>query len=455
MDCDVIVIGSGQAGVPLAARLAEVGRRVVLAESSHLGGSCVNYGCTPSKTVIAAARAAHVARTAGAHGVHTGEVRVDLGAVVDRKDRKVQGWRDSVAERLRSAGERLRLVRGHARFTGPRTVRVGDEEYRADVVIVNTGARPVEPPIPGLTEVPWLDNAGLMALRQLPEHLLVLGGGYIGCELGQAYRRFGAKVTLIDHNTRLLSREDPEVSETLAEVFADEGIDLRLGAEIRSVTGGSGSVTARLAGGDTVEGSHVLVATGRRPRTDDLGAEAAGLELDEGGAIPVDEHYRTAVDGVYAVGDVTGGAQFTHASWDDHRILFDLLEGDGRRTRADRLIPYAVFTDPQVGRVGLSESEARRQGIPHESTRMPFHRIARASETGQTAGTLNVIIDPGDETVLGATIVGAEAAELIHVFVALMSAGAPVRALVDAEAIHPTFAEGLQTLVMQLDRYAL
>jgi pyruvate/2-oxoglutarate dehydrogenase complex dihydrolipoamide dehydrogenase (E3) component len=455
MDCDVIVIGSGQAGVPLAARLAEAGRRVVLAERSHLGGSCVNYGCTPSKTIIACARTAHVARTASEFGIRTGDVRVDLGAVVDRKERMVQGWRDSVAERLESAGDRLRLVRGHARFTAPRTVRIGEDEYRADVVVINTGARPVAPPVPGLSEVPWLDNSALMALRELPEHLLVIGGGYIGCELGQAYRRLGAEVTLLDHNPRILSREDPEVSEALQEVFADEGIAMRLGSTVREVASDGAGIAVRLRDGEVLTGSHLLVATGRRPSTDDLGIEAAGLALDEQGGIPVDDHYRTGVDGVYAVGDVTGGAQFTHASWDDHRILFDLLEGNGGRTRADRLIPYAVFTDPQVGRVGLSESEARRRGIAHESARMPFARIARANETGRPAGTLSVVIDPADERVLGATIVGAEAAELIHIFVALMSAGAPARALVEAEAVHPTFAEGVQSVVMQLDRYAL
>lgn len=456
MDCDVIVIGSGQAGVPLAARLAEAGRTVVLAERGELGGTCVNYGCTPTKTMIASARAAHVARTAGALGVEVGDVRVDLSAVVDRKDAMVRQWREGVAARLERAGSRLTLVRGHARFTGPGRVRIDGDEYAAETVIVNTGARPVEPPIEGLRSVPWLDNTGLMELRTPPRHLVVIGGGYVGCELAQAFRRFGSAVTVLDHNAHLLAHEDADLSESVEAAFRAEGLELRLGTEVRRVEpGASGWVRVTLEEGGVVEGSHLLVATGRRPNTDDLGAEAAGLELDDRGAIVTDDRYGTSVEGVYAVGDVMGGAQFTHASWDDHRILFDLLQGDDRRTRASRLIPYAVFTDPQLARVGLSEREAVRRGVPHESATMPFERVARARETGRTAGVLKVLIDPDNARILGAGIVGAEAAELIHLFVAVMSARASARALVDAEMVHPTFAEGVQTLVMQLDRYAL
>ncbi len=452
MECDVIVIGSGQAGVPLAARLAEAGRSVALFERSHLGGTCVNYGCTPTKTVIASARAAHVARTAAPFGVRVESVRVDLDAVVDRKEAVVREWRDGVASRLERAGDRLTVVREHARFVGPRTVRAGSDECTAETVIVNTGARPVEPPIPGLDGVSWLDNTRLMELRAVPEHLLILGGGYIGCELGQAYRRFGAAVTIVDRNERLLAREDPDVSEALEGVFREEGITLRLGATVRGVAGGGG---IRLDLEDeTVRGSHLLVAAGRRPNTDDLGVEAAGLELDDRGAIGVDDRYRTSVDGVYAVGDVTGGPQFTHAAWDDHRILFDLLTGNGERTRADRIVPHAVFTDPQVARVGLAESEARRTGRPHEVASMPFRNVSRAREAGREAGLIKVLVDPETERVLGATIVGAEAAELIHVFVTAMSGDAPARAIVEAEAIHPAYAEGLQTALMQLERYA-
>jgi pyruvate/2-oxoglutarate dehydrogenase complex dihydrolipoamide dehydrogenase (E3) component len=454
MQCDVIVIGSGQAGVPLAARFAGAGRSVAVFERSLLGGTCVNYGCTPSKTVIASARAAHVARTADAFGVRVGDVAVDLSAVVDRKEAIVTEWREGIAGRLEAAGDLLTLVRDHARFVGPRTVRAGDREYTAETVIVNTGARPVRPSVPGLDDVDWLDNADLLAVRSVPDHLLVLGGGYIGCELGQAYRRFGAAVTIVDHNDRLLTREDSEVSDAIQEVFRNEGIDLRLGAAVDGVTQDGDGIRLSV-NGDELRGSHLLVATGRRPNTDDLGADVAGLDLDERGAIVIDDRYRTSVDGVYAVGDAAGGPQFTHASWDDHRILFDLLTRSGARTRADRVIPYAVFTDPQIGRVGLSEKSADATGADYEVASMPFRAISRAREAGREAGLVKVLVDPATERVLGATLVGAEAAELVHVFVALMSAGAPARAIVEAEAIHPTYAEGLQSVLMRLDRYAL
>ena len=455
MRTDVIVIGSGQAGVPLAARLAEAGKRVLLAEAGDLGGTCVNNGCTPSKTMIASARAAHVARHAGRLGVRAGEVTVDLPAVVDRKETIVRRWRAGVQKRLDRAGERLTLVRGRARFVGPREIEVSGERHSADIVIVNVGCRPAVPPIPGLEEVPWLDNTSLMELRQLPSHLLVLGGGYIGCEFAQMFRRFGSEVTVIEALDRLLALEDPETSTALEGVFKSEGIRVEAGAGARSVSRDDGQIVLRLEAGKEVRGSHLLVAVGRRPNTDDLGCDAAGVVLDRRGFIPVDDRYRTSAESVYAVGDVTPGPQFTHASWDDHRLLYDILMGRGSRGRGDRLVPITAFTDPQVARVGLTEQEARAKGLEPEVATMPFGHIARAIEVDETAGTMKVLIDPKSEKILGAAIVGAEAGELIHVFVALVQAGATARAIVDAECVHPTFAEGLQSLVMRLKRYAL
>ncbi len=455
MHYDIIVVGAGQAGVPLAARLAESGRRVLLAERGHLGGTCVNTGCTPTKTMIASARAAHVARGAGRLGVRTGRVKVDLPTVVDRKDGIVQQWRSSVRQRLEKAGDRLSLVREAACFTGPRTLSAGDESHTADHVIINAGCRPAVPQLEGLDSVSWYDNGRIMDLRELPKHLVIIGGGYIGCELGQMFRRFGSRVTLVDHNDHLLSREDQDVSEALEGVFSEEGITLRLGSSVRSVGQDEKGLVVTLANRRKVRGSHLLVAAGRRPNTDDLGCEPAGIALDERGFIQVDEHYCTSAEGVYAVGDITGGPQFTHASWDDHRILFDLLTGTGLRTRADRIVPTTVFTDPQVATVGLSERRARQQGIPFELATLPWKAIARAQETDQTAGLVKVLVDPENEHILGASIVGVEAGELIHVFVALMKAGATARAVVDSEMVHPTFAEGLQSALMKLDRYAL
>jgi pyruvate/2-oxoglutarate dehydrogenase complex dihydrolipoamide dehydrogenase (E3) component len=405
--------------------------------------------------MIASARSAHVARTAGRLGVRTGEVKVDLAAVVDRKDAIVRRWREGVAKRLAGAGERLTLVRGQAHFVGPREVEVSGQRHSAGIVVVNVGCRPMIPPIPGLAEVGWLDNASLMAVRELPRHLVVLGGGYVGCEFAQMFRRFGAGVTIVESRGRLMSREEPGTSEALRGVFEAEGIQVATRARAAGVSRAGRDVLVRLDGGGEVRGSHLLVALGRRPNTEDLGCDAAGVQRDRDGYITVDDLYQTSAAGVYAVGDVTPGPQFTHASWDDHRLLFDHLLGRPARKRRERLIPITAFTDPQVARVGMTEEDARKAGIPCEVATMPFGDVARAIEVDETAGTMKVLIDPWTERVLGVSIVGAEAGELIHVFVPLMQAGAPARALVDAECVHPTFAEGLQTLVMKLKRYAL
>jgi pyruvate/2-oxoglutarate dehydrogenase complex dihydrolipoamide dehydrogenase (E3) component len=455
MRYDVIVIGSGQAGVPLASRLAVAGRSVLLCERGPLGGTCVNVGCTPTKTMVASARAAHVARTAARLGVATGSVTVDLRAVIARKDAIVQEWRAGVQRRLDAAGSRLQIRCGSARFVGPREIEVNGETHTAEIVIVNSGCRPIVPALPGLDQVPFLDNASIMTLDAMPRHLVILGGGYIAVEFGQMFRRFGSDVTILQRGDHLLGREDPEVASALEAAFRDEGIDLRLGVDGRAVQRAGNELIVELATGDRVRGTHLLVAVGRQPNTDDLGCEAAGIRLDARGAIVADDHYRTSAEGVYAVGDVLGGPQFTHNSWDDHRILFDFLLGRGSRGRFGRNVPYCVFTDPQLARVGLSEAEARERKIDYEVASMPFASIARATELDETAGILKVLLDPKSERVLGAAIVGLEAGELIHIFVALMQAGASARSIVDAQAIHPTLAEGVQSLVMRLPRYAL
>lgn len=457
---DVIVIGSGQAGVPLATRLASAGKKVVLIERSRAGGTCINSGCTPTKTMMASAHAAHVARTAARLGVKTGPVTVDLEAVVRRKEELVTSWREGIVASLESVGDGLSFVSGHARFVGERTLEVagdgGAERHRADTVVVNVGTRPAVPPIAGLAQVPWFDNRRLMELTELPGHLLVLGGGTIGCELGQMFRRFGAQVTIVESAPHLLAREDAEVSTSLEEVFRGEGIALELGSSVAGVgRTTSGGIALTLDGGRRLEGTHLLVATGRRPNTDDLGCEAGGLRTDERGFLPVDDHYATSAAGVYAVGDVTGGPQFTHVSWDDHRRLHDVLAGRTIEVRHPRLVPYAIFTDPQVAGVGLTEREARERGVAFELATMPFGNIARAAELDETAGVLRVLINPENEQLLGASIVGAEAGELIHIFVVLMQARASARAIVDAQAAHPTFAEGVQAAVMKLPRFAL
>lgn len=467
MDYDVMIIGAGQAGSPLARRLAGDGKRTLLIERDHVGGTCVNYGCTPTKTMVASARAAHVARGASRLGVRVAEVRVDLGAVVDRKDGIVRSSRDGLVEKIVKT-DNLTLLDGEARFVGNREVEIDGARHRAETIVVNAGARPLIPPIPGLDAVDWLDSTSIMELREVPEHLVVLGGGYVGCEFGQMFRRFGSEVTVVNRDPHLLDREDEDISEAIEGVFREEGISLRLdaAAERVSLPGASrtavgatrskdGRLIVHLEEGPPIEGTHLLVAVGRVPNSDRLGCNAAGIELDERGFIKVDDRYRTSAEGVYAVGDITGGPQFTHSSWDDHRILYDILQGNNDRDRGGRLVPYCVFTDPQVARVGLSEREAKEKGIASEVATMPFGSIARAIELDETAGTMKVLLDPQTERVLGATIVGVEAGELIHIFVTLMQAGASARAIVDAEAIHPTLAEGVQSLVMELPRYAL
>src|SRR5438132_2463474 len=455
MDLDVIVIGSGQAGVPLAERLAGAGKRVLIAERGELGGTCTNSGCTPTKTMIATARVAHVARTAGRLGVRVERADVDLGAVVDRKDAIVRRWREGMQRRLQSAGDRLTLVRGEARFVGERRIQIGAETHAAQTIIVNVGARPATPRLDGLERVPWLTYETVMQLRQVPSHLLVLGGSYVGCEFGQMFRRFGAQVTIVEMSAHLMNREDPEISSALEAVFRDEGINLELQAAVEKVSGSKGNLVLRLRGGKELRGSHLLVATGRQPNTDELGCQAGGIQLDEKGFIVADGEYRTSARGTYAVGDVIGQPQFTHVAWDDHRLLFDILLGRSHRGRKGRHIPYAVFTDPQLAGVGLTEREARELGVAYETATMPFGDIARAIEVDETAGILKVLVDPKTERILGGAIVGSEAGELIHIFVAIMQAGAPARAIVDAEAVHPTFAEGVQSVLMKLPRYSL
>jgi pyruvate/2-oxoglutarate dehydrogenase complex dihydrolipoamide dehydrogenase (E3) component len=455
MRADVIIVGSGQAGVPLATRFAAANKRVLLVERSRLGGTCVNYGCTPTKTMVASARAAHVARTAGRLGVRTGAVRVDFAAVIERKEAIVRRWQNGVEKRLHNAGERLQVVHGHARLVGPREIEVNGERHQSDIVILDVGARPLVPTIDGLDPAKALDNHRIMELRELPAHLAVLGGGYIGCEFGQMFRRFGSAVTIIDSHEHILHHDDPDTSIALEDVFREEGIALRLSTKVLAVRHGDGRTTLRLQDGSEIDASHVLVAAGRRPNTDDLGCEAAGVRLDAAGFIEVDDGYRTAADGIFAVGDATGGPSFTHSAWDDHRILFDRLHGRTSRGRGDRLVPFVVFTDPQVAGAGMTEGECRARGIAYEAATMPFGDIARAIEIDERAGTMKVLVDPSTERVLGCRLVGAEAGELVHIFTALMQAKASVRAIVDAEAAHPTFAEGVQSLVMRLPRFAL
>jgi dihydrolipoamide dehydrogenase len=441
---DAIVIGSGQGGVPLAAELAARGQRVVLFERGRLGGSCVNYGCTPSKTFLASAHAAGQARRAATLGVEA-EVSVDSRRVMERVRGVRDQWTGGTERRLEKAG--VRVVRGEAAFTGERVVAGGGVEATAPLVVINTGTSPALG-VPGLEGTPYLTNETFFELEELPESVIVLGGGYIGLELGQGLARLGARVQLVDRNDRVLGNEEPEVSEVLQEALNDDGVSLHLGQGIESVRHGDG-FEAVLSGGGRVRGQALLAALGRRPNTAALRLERSGIATDERGFIATDDQLRTSCEGVFAIGDVAGQSAFTHVSWEDHRRVLSVLEG-GSRTRYDRALGYALFTDPQVGRVGLTLARARDQGLPARAVTLPAGHVARAVEIGRPEGFYRLVVDTSSGQILGATLVGYEAAELVHVLLAHMAAGSDWRVLESSVHIHPTLAEGLPSLARKL-----
>ncbi|RME98695.1 MAG: mercuric reductase, partial [Chloroflexi bacterium] len=385
---DAIIIGSGQGGGPLAHKLADLNWTVAFIEKDHLGGSCVNYGCTPTKTMLASARLAHYARRAPEFGVQTGPVAVNLAQVVARKDKLVQEWRQGQNGHAESRPS-LDLYRGHGRFTGPHTVEVNGEELTGDHIFINTGTRPRIIPIPGLDSVDYLTNRNLMDLTETPEHLIILGGNYLGLEFGQMYRRFGSRVTVIEIMDQLIPREDPDVAAALQEALEAEGLVFHLGTQAARVAKSGGGIEVTLQHGDdsteTITGSHLLMSIGRTPNTDDLGLEAAGITAERGFII-VNDRLETNVPGVWALGDVKGGPAFTHVAYDDHLVIFDNLIHGKNRTIANRLVPYALFTDPELGRVGLTETEARAAGYKLKVGKIPMSWVARAIERDETAG---------------------------------------------------------------------
>jgi pyruvate/2-oxoglutarate dehydrogenase complex dihydrolipoamide dehydrogenase (E3) component len=449
---DAIVIGSGQAGNPLSQKLADYGWSVALVEKAELGGTCVNTGCTPTKTMVASAQVAHYARHAEQWGVRAGEVTVDLPKVVDRKDQIVHQWRSGVERKVQER-KNLRLYRGQAQFVGPRRLRVGEEELESERIFINTGTRPNIPALPGLNQVEYLTNASIMQLREMPEHLLVLGGGYIGLEFGQMFRRFGSQVTIIHQSDHILPREDADVTDELRKALEGEGIRFLLNARTKSVEKQKSQVVLKVeAGGASVpvSGSHLLVATGRRPNTDDLGLEKAGVEVDRQGFIRVNSRLETNVPGIWALGDVKGGPAFTHISYNDYQIVYgNLIEGKSLSTD-NRLVPYAVFTDPQLGRVGMTEREARATGRKLKIGKIPAAWVARAIERGETAGLMKIVVDAASDRILGAAILSAEGGELVQILGFVMLAGAPYMLLKGAIYIHPTLAEGFWTLMDQV-----
>lgn len=446
MTHDLIVIGGGMAGSPLATKAAYKGFDTVLVERELLGGTCLNRGCIPTKAMIASAAVAHTVRRAGDYGVRAGAPEVDLGAVVDRKDRIVKGIRDG-AYRGAKRNERLTLLENEARLDGEGRVIVGDRILQASRIVINVGARPGLPPIEGLAGVPYLTSREALELRQLPEHLLVVGGGYVGVEFAQMFARFGSRVTVVQRGERLVPREEPEIGEGLAEIFEEEGLTVHTSTEaVRAETVDSGvRVLLRGNGDETwIEGSHLLVAAGRVPNTDALGLEAAGVTTDARGFIQVDGRFQTKAHGVYAIGDVTGEPMFTHTARDDADLLYRILvKDDAEATAEGRVVPHAVFTDPEIASVGLTEAAARGRGFDISVNIQEFRGVARAKAAGTTKGLIKLIGDRGSGQLLGGHILGPSAGELIHELTFALVLRADAAALASMIHVHPTLSEGL------------
>ena len=454
---DAIVIGAGQAGGPLAGALAEAGQRVALVEREHVGGTCVNRGCTPTKTMVASAKVAHMARRALDYGVRTGPVSVDMKRVRERKREVVEMFREGSLKSVKSK-DGLDFIRGEARFVGEKRLELtlqggGSRTVTADKVFVNTGQSPLIPPIDGLgghgpNSVDYLTSTTVMELDEVPERLLILGGGYIGIEFSQMFRRFGSEVTIIQRGDQLLAREDEDVADAVADILREDGVTVMLNADGKRVEGGDGvALTVEDKDGEkTLRGSHLLVATGRKTNTEGLGLEEAGVETDERGNIVVDDYLKTTAEGVYALGDVKGGPAFTHISYDDFRVVkANVLNGENQSIK-DRLVPYTVFMDPQLGRVGLSENDAREAGRNVRIAKMPAKSAARAIETDETRGLLKAVVDADTDQILGCAILTMEGGEIMAVLQMAMMGGVPYTTIRDSAFAHPTLAESLNNL---------
>jgi pyruvate/2-oxoglutarate dehydrogenase complex dihydrolipoamide dehydrogenase (E3) component len=452
-DYDAIIIGTGQAGPALARRLVAAGWKVAIIERKFFGGTCVNTGCTPTKTLVASAYAAHVARRAADYGVTIGgAVGVDMKAVKARKDAVVGASRNGVERSLRTL-KGCTVYVGHARFVGPKEVQIGDDLLKADNFFINVGTRAVVPPIPGLDQVPYLTNSSMMDVDFLPPHLIVLGGSYVGLEFAQVYRRFGSEVTVIELAPRLVAREDEDISHAIADFLRDEGVDVRVGSKVVRVEkqGNNIAVTIETSGTTSqVAGSHLLLAIGRRPNTDDLGLDKAGIATDERGYIQVDDQLHTSVPGIWAMGDCNGRGAFTHTSWNDFEIVAaNLLDNDSRRV-TDRITAYALYTDPPLGRAGMTEAEVRKSGRPALIATRAMENVSRAYEKGETKGFMKILVDKETSRILGASLLGLAGDEVIHCILDVMYAKAPFSVMQRAMHIHPTVSELIPTMLGDL-----
>ena len=449
---DAIVVGSGQAGTPLARTLAEAGMQIALVEREHVGGTCVNEGCTPTKTMVASARVAYLARRGADYGVKTGEVSIDLAKVRERKRNIVDSFRNGAQRRLEKT-KGLELIFGEASFTGAKTLTVhgksGESALRSEKIFINAGTRALVPNLPGLDSVKFLDNKSIMELDAVPEHLLILGGGYIGVEFGQMFRRFGSRVTVVQSGPRLLMREDNDVADEVAKILREDGIDILLGTKAHQASAERGKIQLAVTADGTsriLEGSHLLVATGRVPNSDTLNLSAAGVGTDSKGFICSNDRLETNMHGVWVLGDIKGGPAFTHISYDDFRIIKWNVLDKRNASIAGRLVPYTVFMDPQLGRVGLTEQEARQSGRKLRVFKIPTNYVARALEMDESRGFWKAVVDEESGQILGAAVLGIEGGEVMAVIEMAMMGNVPYTKLRDGVFAHPTLAEGLNTL---------
>jgi pyruvate/2-oxoglutarate dehydrogenase complex dihydrolipoamide dehydrogenase (E3) component len=450
---DAIIIGTGQAGPPLANRLCQSGMRVAVMERHLFGGTCVNTGCIPTKTMVASAYAAHLASRGADFGFSIdGRVKVDLARVKTRKDAISGRSREGLEKSLNDL-ERCDVIRGHARFRAPREVVVGDRVLHAERIFLNVGGRAAIPAMPGVEQTPYLTNTSLLDLTVLPEHLVIVGGSYVGLEFGQMFRRFGSQVTIVEMASALIRREDADVSNAIRDLLIEEGIAIRLNARCINVSGSATEITAHVEcseGDPAVRGTHLLLATGRRPNTDDLGLDAAGIKQDDRGYIVVDDELRTSAEGVWALGDCNGRGAFTHTSYNDYEIVAANLLDGGKRRVSDRLPAYALYIDPPLGRAGLTEAQVRDRGKPALVGTRPMTRVGRAIEKGETKGFMKFLVDAGSREILGASILGTGGDEAIHCVLDTMYAKAPCDVLQRAVHIHPTVSELIPTVLGEL-----
>ena len=436
---DHIILGTGQATGTLLGKLIPTGDSIAVIEGHKVGGSCVNYGCTPTKTMVASARAVHMAGRGDFYGFKAGSIEVDYARVRERMN-EIRNGSNQGLKNWMSDTENVTLIQEWGEFTGPKILRTGDREISGDNIYINTGTRSFAPPINGIDTVPWMDSERLLDMEELPEHLLIIGGGYIGVEFSQIFRRFGSEVTIIQRSGQLMPREDADVADTISEFLQKEGITILCDSEAASVSGSEGSIDVTLKSGETLSGSHLLVAAGRRSNSDTINPEAAGIKIDENGYIQVDDYCRTGVDGVFAVGDVNGEGAFTHTSVNDAEIVLDYLNGE-HRAISKRHVIYALFTDPPLGRVGMTEKEAIKAGHKVLKATKPMSKISRAKEMGETNGFAKLLVDAETDKILGASILGAGGDEIINMFAAIMYSNITCKEYRKVVLVHPTVSE--------------